>query len=401
MPKTLTQIYNLNLSEKYVSNWGGWEIVREILCNAIDADPTGYHIRTEGPDIIKIFSNTVPQLKQLLIMGEGSKTAEDDNIGQFGEGFKLAALRAVILGNIEVYCDDYQLKFFLQDVLGSKCLHVSQEMALIPIIGFEVVIKIPGVANTLIGKLLDIKTPHYFDKEDPNVFAVFSKGVKISSLLYDSVYSWNLDSLELNRDRSLVAIESVINAIALYIDNNPDEDLLREILTKRGSIEFLALKYSSNAHTSCKRILRDLYGPKLCYSHYSAEADITSAKAQGYHVFDVINSNYTTYISLGIIPVGSIPPVDLTKQVIKTEHPFLDNLQSILRVADIEYRLAVIPKEHPRVVRDGSPRTLYIPEKLLTSTWEDFILAISSEFTIRDGNKMMLCIHKLRIANKL
>lgn len=82
-------------SSNYVAKWGAWEALREITCNAIDADPDRYILDYRGTDTVSIYTTTAPTYHECCVVGEGSKDSETGTIGQFGEGLKLAALTAI------------------------------------------------------------------------------------------------------------------------------------------------------------------------------------------------------------------------------------------------------------------------------------------------------------------
>jgi hypothetical protein len=100
-------MYKLTMTEDYVSEWGQWEAVRELLQNSIDQS------RSEGSEMILkqpegglIVGTTNSKLEpKTLLLGMSTKGAGD--LGQFGEGYKLAMLVLVREGvSVKVYNDD-------------------------------------------------------------------------------------------------------------------------------------------------------------------------------------------------------------------------------------------------------------------------------------------------------
>lgn len=83
----------LSLSENYVSNWGTWEAIREIIQNAQDADKQGNEmkIHQEGSSLT-ITSKGVKLPISSLVLGNTSKADEIELIGKYGEGYKLALI---------------------------------------------------------------------------------------------------------------------------------------------------------------------------------------------------------------------------------------------------------------------------------------------------------------------
>ena len=66
--------YDLNLSDKYVRNWGIWEVGREIISNAIDADSKNYEVEVVSSDCIRVFTATCPEFGHIKVIGSGTKT---------------------------------------------------------------------------------------------------------------------------------------------------------------------------------------------------------------------------------------------------------------------------------------------------------------------------------------
>ena len=87
--------YELPLSADYVQSWGVVQAIREIVQNCLDSDsPFEWAVTKEENDTFTLtlssrFSGLTPAH---LILGSSSKSENDGQIGQFGEGFKLAML---------------------------------------------------------------------------------------------------------------------------------------------------------------------------------------------------------------------------------------------------------------------------------------------------------------------
>lgn len=88
--------YKLPMSASYVRHWGLSEAVRELLQNHIDSPEAGS--LTWGTDSLAITNNDITIPASSLVLGGTSKADNDQMIGAFGEGFKLALLVLVRLG---------------------------------------------------------------------------------------------------------------------------------------------------------------------------------------------------------------------------------------------------------------------------------------------------------------
>lgn len=87
--------YTLTLSPNYVKSWTDKDAIREFLQNAIDQESQDLNntkdIYIEGDTLI-IANKTSLLTKSSLLLGGGTKVEGDNNIGQFGEGYKVGLL---------------------------------------------------------------------------------------------------------------------------------------------------------------------------------------------------------------------------------------------------------------------------------------------------------------------
>lgn len=81
----------LSISKNYVSNWGVWEALREIIQNAQDADKQGHTMEIKQVnDKLIITTNGVNLPISSLVLGNTSKSDDVELVGKYGEGYKLA-----------------------------------------------------------------------------------------------------------------------------------------------------------------------------------------------------------------------------------------------------------------------------------------------------------------------
>ena len=118
----------LPLSANYVDSWGTAQAIRELLQNAIDSNAP-LEFSTLG-NSIAITSRDVTLPLKTLILGCSTKTNDDSQIGQFGEGYKLALLVLAREG-LEVVVQngklDWTPSFRFSDTYGDTILHIDQE----------------------------------------------------------------------------------------------------------------------------------------------------------------------------------------------------------------------------------------------------------------------------------
>ena len=94
-------LYELSMTVDYVGHWTEWEAIRELLQNAIDF---GKPEVSQPHDGIIITSRGVILSPRSLLLGYSDKRDNEDMIGQFGEGYKLACLVLCRMGyNVEIH----------------------------------------------------------------------------------------------------------------------------------------------------------------------------------------------------------------------------------------------------------------------------------------------------------
>ena len=123
--------YELPISPNYVSNWGVKEAIREILQNAIDAEKCGCEKQINyNEELHNLYITTKGTTLPIssLVLGCSSKTNEDNMIGKFGEGYKLALVvllrngHQVSIANGENYWD---ISFEYSDIYKTEVLCVG------------------------------------------------------------------------------------------------------------------------------------------------------------------------------------------------------------------------------------------------------------------------------------
>lgn len=217
--------YNLNLSDRYVPNWGAWEVAREIICNAIDADRDGMRIESLAGNKIRVTTKTSPTLSDIFVIGGGSKQMNGDDIGQFGEGMKMAALVACRDGQgMTVHIPGHKISFEFRDVMGSSVLHgvIEDDQSLKSGSVFEVTM--PHIGNAYAGKIMLDSDEGPFNPGSKSS-TVYCKGVFIGQLSGDYLWSWNLRSLEVNRDRSMVDTQSLSTSTSEWLGKNMTREI--------------------------------------------------------------------------------------------------------------------------------------------------------------------------------
>ena len=93
----MSTCFELPLTPNYVRDWDFGMAVRGLIQNGLDqqsVDAKSLFSVDYDPDTQKLkFTNARSRLKvNTLLLGRSSKSNDEDTVGQFGEGYKIAAL---------------------------------------------------------------------------------------------------------------------------------------------------------------------------------------------------------------------------------------------------------------------------------------------------------------------
>jgi len=230
------------LSFDYVKEWGPWEVIREIVTNALDEDP-GFTIEADLSGImdtgefahkVTVISHTGSLKTRHLILGVSDKK-DAAAIGQFGEGLKLALLRLTTWGlPVHIYTSDMHLWCSEAELLGERVLQINWE----PFGGRE------GTVITIEGWTHPIYEDRFLRPGDPRIIFtdpfgrsilrqdipdIFVKGIWVQKAKgYGDPYAYGYDlrDAKMNRDRSTISGWDVNWEIGKIWASVGDADLL-------------------------------------------------------------------------------------------------------------------------------------------------------------------------------
>lgn len=162
----------LSLAANYVSSWGTWEAVRELLQNALDCENQDITFDRDNNKIkITSYGGTIP-VKHLLL-GSGTKSDDEDSIGGFSEGMKLAFLVLARQGYFIDICngrDKWYPNIEFSQQFGEECLHIGIKANVLPeTFADKVTMTLEGFTNE---EMIDIQGK-YIPKELDDELAVF------------------------------------------------------------------------------------------------------------------------------------------------------------------------------------------------------------------------------------
>lgn len=100
--------FPLSIAPTYCPEWGIWEIAREVISNALDAEAGGHPLTVEHDgDTLVVMNRGVKLDPSVWLLGTTDKKGKRGLRGQFGEGLKIAMLAAVRSGmDVSIVNDD-------------------------------------------------------------------------------------------------------------------------------------------------------------------------------------------------------------------------------------------------------------------------------------------------------
>jgi len=227
----------LTLNPGYVRNWGAWEAIRELLQNAQDAHDIGrdmevnYITNTKEP-MLRIVNQGVVIDRETLLMGTTSKAEDNRQRGKFGEGFKLAWLVLSRMG-FTVRCRSGAEQWiphiehsdqFGAEVLKVECSPVKYRNAIqVDVIGLgkedwdEIKERCLFLSKIKKADMIDLDYDRILTAED-KVGVLYVKGVYVGRLPGRYFYGYDLDDVDLDRDRRLADPWSLKYAITKVLN---------------------------------------------------------------------------------------------------------------------------------------------------------------------------------------
>lgn len=121
----------LSVNTSYVPSWGLWEGLREILQNARDVESLGGTMEVkhlQNTNRLKVVTTGFDLTRESLLLGATTKPGQANQLGQFGEGYKLALL-ALTRIDVQVTVHTYT-ETWTPDLLRSASFGGAQVLAI-------------------------------------------------------------------------------------------------------------------------------------------------------------------------------------------------------------------------------------------------------------------------------
>lgn len=284
--------YNYLISESYCERWTVKDAIREVIANAFDS---GVDVEIEWNADKGVVSNNGSSLeKSHLLLGESSKREDEDAIGQFGEGFKIAALVMTRSGrSFVVKSHELVFTFSAEEMadFGKKilCVDITEDGASDRVsVEFGCSKQELNNAKNLFRRLSGYAGEKEIIPEASGKIYVLGVWVCKAETLFGYDFA---DKKLLNRDRTILDASSIDAQIGNALSRCEDIDIIKKVLNagleKREVQEVNVSFYTDwRARDSWKEAIENLFGENIAIACESSEHN-TRAKYLGYSVIDL------------------------------------------------------------------------------------------------------------------
>lgn len=119
------ETYDLTLTENYVSDWGFYDAIRELIQNGTDQEIIDNNNRfglfyDSSKENLYLVNESSKLKINTLLLGRSSKSKNEDTVGQFGEGYKIAALVLNRLGKTFTIFNNNKNEIWTSKFVNSK-----------------------------------------------------------------------------------------------------------------------------------------------------------------------------------------------------------------------------------------------------------------------------------------
>lgn len=304
--------YELTLTENYVSDWTFNDAIRELIQNGTDQEildsSNKFSVDYNSREQILRLSNEKSKLKvNTLLLGRSSKSNNDDTVGQFGEGYKIAALVINRLGksftiynnekdeiwetrfkNSEKWLEKILAFYIRKEKTDSKGLVVEignvsrEEYNGICNIWLEMIGYNYGKVDTQYGEILT---------DEKLAGKIYVNGLYVSTN-EDLQYGYNFKPqyIKLERDRKTCDSWSVGNAVALMVADGvvnggiPFDEVHKMLQARSGDVYYLEFNtYKDDVQELQKMLLErfDEQNPQQFSIPVCDQEEVKKVKAYG------------------------------------------------------------------------------------------------------------------------
>ena len=237
------------ISPDYVRSWTADRAIAELIANALDEDPNARAVWADGILVIEDDGPGIPE--EGMILGYSPKRDNDEEIGQFGEGAKIASLvlaRSEDIGQVRVETVGYGFVPTVQTrrILDGVAPRASQRPPQVLVYTFTESSRTRGtritiecaqdVAASAIGRFRHLTEPGY---QRPTDSAQILLGGQPGRLFIGGVMVSTLPRMLASYDFPLAAAKSAQNRDRTVIDSAVLTDLVTDALAASADPEVI------------------------------------------------------------------------------------------------------------------------------------------------------------------
>lgn len=269
----------LTIGPNYIPDWGGWEALREFIQNTLDSHQAGFKMDIRrNPNGTLVLSNQGAELEyNHLILGSSTKQGGGFR-GQYGEGFKLAMMVLCRMAKqngstepplrIKTGSEIWRPTLTWSDKFKSELLNIEVTDAKPD---GALTVYIPNISEALwkliqqrvldLGESIRLKGSTKGEiLLGGGTYAkqLYVRGLWVSELSRPTTFGYNLNGVELDRDRKMADIYSLRRNIAelleqLHSEQKMSAESIYNLLSNEDSLEAECIKFSSTQ--SLRRII--------------------------------------------------------------------------------------------------------------------------------------------------
>lgn len=284
------------ISENYCRDWKPVAAIREVMANAYDS----------GDEVKLSFSNGVGEVhntktfleKKFLLLGESNSREKTDTIGQWGEGFKIAALVTCREGRSFAIRSGRNLYKYSAEI--DPTFNSTKQLT-VEINDTDLEDKVPGTKC-----FFDCSEQEFNEARDLFIVnsperviegsilgdcpgAIYVSGVKVAED-YETAFGYNFNNKTMiNRDRNIIDKTKITELISKALSETKSTEVIECYLIAaqlQPKLEHTFYFYPQNKDV-WKAVVHQKYGDKICLPY--AEHSDKLAEKLGYRIVNFGN----------------------------------------------------------------------------------------------------------------
>lgn len=263
-----SKTYELPLAKGYVRHWGVLEAVRELIQNAIDSDsPFEWEFNNNSLTITSKYSHLTTSS---LLLGATTKAEDDEKIGSFGEGYKIALLVLTREGydvHIENNDKDWKPAFKYSKVFEDEVLSIESTIGERGRKGLKFVVH--GLSSKDISAIKatclqmqdpdqDVLTTSYGEILPSRPGKLYVNGLFVCETKLEYGYNMKPNILKLERDRQTVdGFDLKFTTVNMWYQTNQYDKVAQMIDSKVPDVVYAEYNQTELIKEACYKLFRE------------------------------------------------------------------------------------------------------------------------------------------------